>query len=77
MSIVKHLTGVFKKTGVSVNPMIYYGGSDANVFNANGIKVLNLGIGANNPHSNQERIALADMQKGYEIMMQLIEAEKL
>jgi tripeptide aminopeptidase len=75
--IIKHLNNVYKKTGVTVNPMIYYGGSDANVFNANGIKVINLGIGANNPHSNQEHIALTDMLKGYEIMMHLIEAEKL
>jgi tripeptide aminopeptidase len=77
MPLVKHLNEVFKKTGVIANPMVYYGGSDANVFNANGIKVINLGIGANNPHSNEEQIALADMLKGYEIIKHLIEAEKI
>jgi tripeptide aminopeptidase len=75
MPQVSHLLDAFDKVGVKPNPMVYYGGSDANVFNARGISTINIGIGANNPHSNEEQIALADMAKGVEILMHLIEAE--
>ncbi len=77
MPSVKRLHDVFHKSGVRPQPMVYYGGSDANVFNANGIKVINIGIGAQNPHANDEHIAIADLTKGTEILLHLIEAENL
>jgi len=39
----------------------YRGGSDANVLNFKGIPSVNLGIGAKNPHSNEEFISKKDL----------------
>ncbi|HOY45785.1 MAG TPA: M20/M25/M40 family metallo-hydrolase [bacterium] len=75
MPLVQRLHGAFARAGVAPQPLVYYGGSDANVFNQHGIKIINTGIGANAPHSTDEHIRPADMLKGYEILSHLIEAE--
>ncbi len=74
--VVQRLHRAMRELQLVPNPMVYSGGSDVNVFNANGIAAVNVGIGASNPHSNQEQIALADMVKGVEMVMRLIEAEE-
>ena len=51
---------------------ISMGGSDANSFNENGIEALNLGIGAQNPHSNDEFILLKDLQNAFRIAYELV-----
>ncbi|MCU0645153.1 MAG: M20/M25/M40 family metallo-hydrolase [bacterium] len=76
MPVIKHLHQAMQQMNLVPNPMVYPGGSDVNVLNANGIKAVNVGIGASNPHSNEEQIALADMVKGAELLMRLIEAEE-
>lgn len=43
-------------------PAVSSGGSDANELNARGIPTLNLGIGAQNPHSHDEFIMLEDLE---------------
>jgi tripeptide aminopeptidase len=43
-------------------PLRYHGGSDANVLNERGFTAIDLGIGAKNPHSNNEYILLTDME---------------
>lgn len=48
------------------------GGSDANSLNANRFPAVNFGIGAQNPHSNDEFILLEDLQKTAEIALALI-----
>jgi tripeptide aminopeptidase len=68
-------TGIYaalKKCGLSPNPVKSLGGSDANSLNARGISAVNIGIGAQNPHSNDEFILLEDLHKGAEIALQLI-----
>jgi tripeptide aminopeptidase len=51
------LTGV----GLVPHPIDYLGGSDANMLNAKGIPSVNLGIGAQNPHGNDEFILIEDL----------------
>ncbi|OPZ71077.1 MAG: Peptidase T [bacterium ADurb.Bin478] len=75
MPAVQRLHDAFTRAGVAPQPLVYYGGSDANVFNQHGVKIINTGIGANAPHSTDEHIRPADMLKGYEILSHLIEAE--
>jgi tripeptide aminopeptidase len=70
--IYKRLLKVFKKVGLKPKPSTSAGGSDANSLNKRGIPALNLGIGAQNPHSNDEFILLEDLQKSAEIALQLI-----
>jgi len=47
--------------GLTPIPLKYPGGSDANALNANGIPMLNLGVGFKNAHSFQECIAENDL----------------
>ncbi|MFA6548557.1 MAG: M20/M25/M40 family metallo-hydrolase, partial [Candidatus Margulisiibacteriota bacterium] len=55
---------VVKKTG---------GGSDANVFNASGIQTIIMGVGADQVHTLGERIAITDLIKGTQIIINLLE----
>ncbi len=75
MPLVQRLHRAFARIGVQPNPMVYYGGSDANVFNQHGVQIINTGIGAYNPHANEEHIHISDLMKSYELVMHLIEAE--
>jgi tripeptide aminopeptidase len=77
MPLVSRLHRAYDKVGVAPDPLVYYGGSDANVFNGRGIQVINTGIGANNPHSHEEHISIADFNKGYEVLLHLIDMERV
>jgi tripeptide aminopeptidase len=61
-----------KSIGLTPDPIQYLGGSDANMLNAKGIPAVNLGIGAQNPHGNDEFILLEDLAKAAEIAEALI-----
>ena len=52
----KEIVKVLEKVGLNPTPKISLGGSDANSLNEKGIDSVNLGIGAQNPHSNDEFI---------------------
>jgi len=70
--VFKKISSVLSKVGLTPAPKISRGGSDANSLNEKGIKTVNLGIGAENPHSNEEYILLEDLQKSAEIALELI-----
>lgn len=61
-----------KTVGLTPTPKISLGGSDANSLNARGIQSVNLGIGAQNPHANDEFIFIEDLVKSAEIAMELV-----
>ncbi|MGD8780262.1 MAG: M20/M25/M40 family metallo-hydrolase [Ignavibacteria bacterium] len=63
---------VIKKVGLQPTPRISLGGSDANSLNGRGIESINLGIGAQNPHSNDEFIYIEDLFKTAEIAIELV-----
>lgn len=73
--VYQRLITAIEKVGLNPNPSISAGGSDANSLNKNGIPALNLGIGAQNPHSNDEFILLEDLQKSADLAFQLINIE--
>ncbi|HNW58296.1 MAG TPA: M20/M25/M40 family metallo-hydrolase [bacterium] len=75
IALVQHLYRAYGRVGVTPQPLVYYGGSDANVFNQHGIQIINTGIGAQNPHSRDEHIRPADLMTGFQILTHLIEAE--
>jgi tripeptide aminopeptidase len=56
-----------KTAGLTPVKAISPGGSDANYLNAKGISALNLGIGAQNPHSNDEFILMEDLDSSARI----------
>ncbi len=47
------------------------GGSDANIFNGNGIATVILGTGMHNPHTTKEYLALSDMVSCAELLVEL------
>ncbi|MBC7221254.1 M20/M25/M40 family metallo-hydrolase [Candidatus Bipolaricaulota bacterium] len=49
------------------------GGTDASVYNENGIETVVLGIGARDEHSVDESVAIEDMEKAAEILVALLE----
>ncbi|MDA8235194.1 MAG: M20/M25/M40 family metallo-hydrolase [Clostridia bacterium] len=48
------------------------GGSDANIFNGQGIPVANLGIGMNKVHTTEENIAVADLVLNVRYVVEII-----
>jgi tripeptide aminopeptidase len=68
----KHFAKVASSLGLKVIPMKSMGGSDANSLNAKGIKTINLGVGAQNPHGNDEFILYKDFTNAAEIAYQLL-----
>jgi tripeptide aminopeptidase len=70
--VFKETVSVLKALGLTPNPIDYLGGSDANMLNAKGIPAVNLGIGAQNPHANEEFILLEDLFKSAEIAREII-----
>lgn len=70
--VYKKIECAIKKTGLTPIRNISKGGSDANSLNAKGIACVNLGIGAENPHSNDEFILYEDLKKTAEIAMELM-----
>lgn len=67
------IEAALKSAGLKPTPVISAGGSDANNLNAKGIDTINIGIGAQNPHSFDEFILLEDLQKTAEIAVNLME----
>ena len=72
VKIIKEIESAITSTGLLPEQSISKGGSDANSFNENGIQAINFGIGAKNPHSNDEYILLEDLQKSVSIAYELV-----
>lgn len=73
--VYKDIVTVIKKVGLIPTPKISLGGSDANSLNANGIESVNIGIGAQNPHSNDEFVLIEDLIKSAEIAIELVKKD--
>lgn len=73
--VYKEIVKAITKVGLVPNPKISLGGSDANSLNANGIESVNIGIGAQNPHSNDEFVYIEDLIKSAEIALELIKKD--
>jgi len=69
------LESAIKNAGLIPNPIHYTGGSDANVFNEKGLPTINLGIGAQNPHSSEEFILIEDLVKSAEIALEIVKSD--
>lgn len=70
--VYKEISRVLNKVGLEPIPKISLGGSDANSLNGRGIESVNLGIGAQNPHSDDEFIFIEDLIKSAEIALELV-----
>jgi tripeptide aminopeptidase len=61
-----------KMTGMDPQPVISFGGSDANAFNGLGIPSVNIGIGAQKPHANDEFVLIKDFVTSANIGLNLV-----
>jgi tripeptide aminopeptidase len=73
--VYKEITRALKKVGLEATPKISLGGSDANSLNGRGIESVNLGIGAQNPHSNDEFIYIEDLINSAKIALELVKKD--
>ena len=73
--VYNEITRVLKKVGLEPTSKTSLGGSDANSLNGRGIESVNLGIGAQNPHSNEEFIYIEDLIKSAEIALELVKKD--
>lgn len=58
--------------GLAVSLEATGGGSDANIFNGKGLAAVNLGLGMQQVHTNQETIAVADLVRSADFLVELI-----
>ena len=63
----------FLKCGIRPEHVITGGGSDANIFNARGIRSINIATGMQNVHSTDECIGIEDLVKGCCVVLAAIE----
>lgn len=62
--IVHICKSAIERVGVPFQSIIYRAGSDANIYNQNGIETVNLGLGYVKNHSPEEFITVNDLVKG-------------
>ncbi len=74
--VFRWTTEVLRQVGLEPVPIEYLGGSDANMLNAKGLPTVNLGIGAQNPHGDDEFILVEDLHKAADIATALIARSK-
>ena len=67
------LEAALRAAGLTPQPIRYMGGSDANKYNAKGIPAVNIGIGAQKPHSVEEFFLLEDLHTSSRIAYELIQ----
>jgi tripeptide aminopeptidase len=64
------------ESGLKPNPVRYTGGSDANVYNEKGVPAINLGIGAQNPHGNDEFMLYKDFESVLRLAVSLLKTKQ-
>lgn len=69
---LEFMDNVVSNCGMTPVHVISGGGSDANIFNKNGIKAINISTGMQKAHSNDEYILLKDLYKGSLLVLKAI-----
>jgi tripeptide aminopeptidase len=72
MPLLVDLECAMRSAGLTPHPIRYTGGSDANRYNAKGFPAVNLGIGAQKPHSHDEYVLIEDLKATFELAMALV-----
>lgn len=74
--LVKMVENVCDKLGIKSNPSSTGGGSDANIYNYNGIKTVNLGTGMTKVHTLEEHITIQSLIDITNVALELMLREK-
>jgi len=75
LPLIEQLDQAINSLGLTPEPLIYFGGSDANVLNSRGIEAINLGVGVQYPHSLSEQIKIDDLVTTVNLLLKIIDAE--
>lgn len=70
--VVQKIEKAIASVGLTPHGIRYTGGSDANSYNAKNIPAVNIGIGAQKPHSHEEFILIEDLLTSMEIAVALV-----
>ncbi|SCX79047.1 M20/M25/M40 family metallo-hydrolase [Alkaliphilus peptidifermentans] len=70
--IVLKTKEIFNRMGIDSYTTSTGGGSDTNIFNGNGIKAINLGIGEKKPHTLEEHLHIKDLTNSGRMVFELI-----
>lgn len=60
-----------RTVGIEAEAVFITGFTDASIYNNQGIEMAVVGIGAQNEHSTEERIAVADMEKAVKMLVEI------
>jgi len=71
---VMHCIKAMERLGIKPELQSTGGGSDCNIFNANGITAVDLAIGMTDVHTKEESIKIADLEMGARLVETLIES---
>jgi len=71
-NVINKISKAIQSVGLRPELKTSAGGSDANSLNAKGIPTVNLGIGAQNPHANDEFILYKDFDDTFNIAYNLV-----
>jgi tripeptide aminopeptidase len=70
--LVSEISSACESIGLSVQKIASGGGSDANIYNKNGIKTINIGNGTDLVHTTDERLCIKDFQDAAEVILKLM-----
>lgn len=71
-SFLRFLDGIYKECGLEPVHTTTGGGSDANIFNQNGIMAINISTGMQKVHSTEEHIYIKDLYNGSVVVLSAI-----
>lgn len=70
--LVKSVKLACENLGFDAKTTTSGGGSDTNIFNANGIDAINLGIGERKPHTLEEHLHIKDLENAARLALEII-----
>lgn len=70
--LILEVEGACKKLGHEVKKLAVGGGSDANIFNKNGIDAINIGNGTELVHTTDERLNIGEFEKLTDLVFELM-----
>ena len=73
--LLVHLEHAMRSVGLTPKGIRYTGGSDANKYNAKGFPAVNIGIGAQKPHSHEEFLLIDDLMNSSALALALVREE--
>lgn len=71
-AVHRQVAAALTAVGLTPSPVASLAGSDANSLNSRGLPAINLGIGAQNPHANDEFILRADFRRACAVALELM-----